>query len=381
MARPAGSYTVDYHKGVWRVRFSHEGKRYERTTGVTAERDRAAATRAGRRIFAEVVSGHIAEPVDEPAPEPEQPTALGLLVSQWIAELSDVRGNTRDYYELIASRWLVNFGALDRFTARSIAAHVRTRLSQTKGKTVRNELSILRKFLAWAQECGALATVPEVPSVRRSVTGTKYAQRRRVRAPELSPEQVEAFLAALPAHSAREGWPIRDRLIVAWETSLRPETLDTLATPDHYVPGDAVLRIAEEHDKEGYSREVPLTARAREALDRCCPAKPGPIFGAHRLDPYVREAAEATLPASIASVLCAQHMRSAAITRMLEESGDLPGTQHMAGHLLGSTTAVYIRPSARAARSVVARLDSARAGVPGGGSATLPPNPPETPAK
>jgi hypothetical protein len=73
-------------------------------------------------------------------------------------------------------------------------------------------------------------------------------------------------------------------------------------------------------------------------------------------------------------VLCAQHIRSAAITRMLEATADLPGTQHMAGHKLGSTTAVYMRPSSRAARSVVARLEPG--GVLGDDPAPVPPKPP-----
>jgi site-specific recombinase XerC len=277
-----------------------------------------------------------------------------------VDSLTDVATVTRDYYELISRRWLVDFSS--GLTTKSIAAHARARLGDVRGKTVRNELSVLRKFLGWASETGRLRTIPDVPVVRASVGGTKYTHRRRVRAPELPPEDVERLLAALPERSA-QGWVVRDRLIVAYETALRPATLDKLRSPDNYSRGRALLTLTDDDDKERYGRDVPLTPRAREALDRCCPSE-GLIFGRHRVVYYLRKAA---LALGLPRELIPQHLRSAGITRMLEASGNLPGTQRLAGHKLAATTSGYSRASFRAAQDVVQALS-------GEGPAKRPPN-------
>jgi len=277
-------------------------------------------------------------------------------VAQWIEQLSDVRQVTRAEYEKTSVRWISEWKTIDDLDDRVIAGYVRKRLGEVRGKTVRNETSALRRFLGWAVETGLLEAAPAVPTLKVSTSGTPFRQRRRTRAPELSPDEVRAFLAALPAKSAT-GFIVRDRLIVAFETTLRPATLSRLAVPLNYAKGASTLILTDEDDKEQYGRELPLSRRAREALDRSCPKEPGTIFGRHKVDAYVRAAAAETLPAHKAAVLCAQHLRSAGITRLLELSANLPGVQLLAGHKHGSTTSRYIRPSTRAARAVVEAAD------------------------
>src|SRR3954465_12348028 len=150
------------------------------------------------------------------------------------------------------------------------------RLRQVQGVTVRKELSALRQFLNWCVEVGELASAPTVPSVSKRSPGTTYAKRRRVSAIELSPEECEAIIAALPEWSASKRvslFPIRARFLVAYETGLRPETIDLLATPTHYRKGSATITLSSGLDKNRFGREVPLSARARVSLDSVSPVE------------------------------------------------------------------------------------------------------------
>jgi len=61
------------------------------------------------------------------------------------------------------------------------------------------------------------------------------------------------------------------------ETGLRPSTLHRLKTSDDYQPGAPYLTIREDADKARYGRELPLSDRARAALDSACPDR-GTIF-------------------------------------------------------------------------------------------------------
>jgi len=79
---------------------------------------------------------------------------------------------------------------------------------------------------------------------------------------------------------------VRARCELLYETGLRPTTVDALSVPEHWEPGAKVLTITAAIDKEGYSREVPLTTRAMAILRRCAPDQ-GVVFGRHRYDHFV----------------------------------------------------------------------------------------------
>ena len=152
-------------------------------------------------------------------------------------------------------------------------------------------------------------------------------------------------------------FPVRARFELMFETTLRPGTLDKLSVPEHWAPGERVIRIEAPDDKEGYERPIPLTERARKALERVAPAA-GVIFGEHKYHRYLRPAAEAVLSKGKSAVFCGQHTRSAAITRALERSSNLAGVMHLAGHKHASTTSKYVRPTFRAALDVISAFDS-----------------------
>jgi hypothetical protein len=85
-------------------------------------------------------------------------------------------------------------------------------------------------------------------------------------------------------------YPVRARFIVAWETALRPATLNRLRAPVHYRRGQEVLVIENDIDKARFRRELPLGAETRAALDRVCP-EVGILFGEHDYRRLLREAA------------------------------------------------------------------------------------------
>lgn len=347
MGRHAEGFRILKRGKVYTVRFRVDGQRRELSTGQSS---RAEAHEVGRAIYAAAISGRDAGLLKRGRAPSGPDEDLAEVAAAWLEEHS-ARPKTLELYEKYASYWTREFSSTRNLTERLIAAYIRRRLREVRGKTVSNELCAMRVFLRWLVEAGILPEVPPLPHVTKAVTGTPYEKRRRVKAPELTPEEIEAVLAKLAKYSAT-GFPVWARFVVAYDTTIRPETLNKLRAPENYSKGGTDLELTAEDDKELYGRTVPLTERARAALDSVCP-KEGLIFGAHRYDQYLRTAAEKALPASKAAVFTGQHFRSASITHYLERTANLPGVQHLAGHRHASTTARYVRPSYRAALEVV----------------------------
>lgn len=353
MGRAAQGFSIRRAKGkgqIWLVRFRFEGKRFEISTG---ESDRKAAEAAGRRIYGQAITGKLKR---KPAVASSS-EGLRKVASEWLDELSIVRDNTRELYEKYVTRWCVEWEHLGALTDRSIQEFTRARLRHVKAKTVNNEISALRQFCKWLVDAGHLSEAPTVLSVPRSVSGGVYKERgkvvrRRSKAPPLEPDEVQAIIEALPERAARGNYPVRARFVVAYETGLRPTLLDKLRAPDHYSKGSKTLDIVALADKELWDRPVPLSARARAALDAVCP-RDGLIFGSHKYDIYLRRAARRVLPRSKSTIFTGAHFRSAAATHLLEKTGNLPGVQYLLGHKYSSTTDKYTRASYRAAQSVI----------------------------
>lgn len=97
---------------------------------------------------------------------------------------------------------------------------------------------------------------------------------------------------------------------------------------------------------------MPLSARAREALDAVCPDE-GLIFGWQDYRSHLKAAAVQVLKGERAKRFAGSHLRSARITHLAEESPNLPGIQFLVGHKLLSTTSRYAKPSLRAALVVL----------------------------
>lgn len=345
MGRPAEGYKLRWRgeRRGWTVRFSLD-KRYELSTGVRDRKAKAEADRKAREVYAEHVQGQRRK---QRGPAPDSP--LLERVSEWLEELP-VRDVTRETYEGYSVHWVKTFSSVRQMTSSAIESYTARRLKQSKRKSVANELSALRRFATWLERSGHGSV--DVPRLPDGLSGKAYKHRRRARAPELTPAEVRKVLAALPVWSDIHRFPIRARFTVQYETGLRTTTIDKLRAPDNYSKGALVLVLTDSDDKEAYGREVPLSLRARRALDSVVPSA-GVIFGEHDYVRYLRPAADAALPAHKAAVFTWQHLRSARITHWLEQTSDLPGVMYLAGHKHASTTGKYVRASLRAAQNVV----------------------------
>jgi integrase len=280
-------------------------------------------------------------------------------VADWIAVVSaQVDPLTKGLYELHMRVHLgPHFKSLDGITTGSIAEYGRNRLAVVKRATLQKERSTLRGFLDWCAERGHLESVPEFPPLPRKAAGTPHPQRRRGVATDLSPEECLTVIEALPQWSTpragRPAFPVRARFVVMYETALRPATLDALSVPEHWTRGQDSLLITDAIDKARFGRTLPLSTRAMAALASVVRGK-GLIFGKHDYRPQLVKASKG-LAAQKRATFTAYDFRHARITE-LAETGNLTGTQYMAGHKRVSTTAIYTRPGLKAAKRVLASV-------------------------
>jgi len=290
---------------------------------------------------------------------------LEELADKWLADISStIDPETADLYRLHMRAHLVpHFKAPHGIRASTIAEYGRARLRVVKRTTLQKERSTLRGFLAWCEEQALVDQAPEFPKLPRKATGTAFASRRRGVATELAPEDCERLIAALPQWSrprpSQPSFPVRARFIVAYETALRPATLDALEAPLHYSRGSDTLVITDEIDKARFGRVLPLTAAARAALDSV--ARSGLIFGEHDYRWQLKKAAKAIgLPAQKLRTFCAYDLRHARLTE-LAEGGNLTGVAYLAGHKRVTTTSLYVKPGLRSAERALRPFDTSTA--------------------
>lgn len=341
------------------VRFSFKGKPYLVSTG---ERDPGKAAAACARVYADIVQR------GAPAPSRVAPGAAPLvdLYAEYIAYLEGlVDPETRETYEGYWKHFAVFADLAETTQVDKVRTYAVARLRAVLRRTVRKELSALRGFLIWCRDTGLLGELPawvtmkakellpaRAPGVR---SGTQ-----RAKANELSPEQIDAFLDALAEWSERgerkgrgARFPVRARFVVAYETGLRPATLDALVWEDFTEAG---LVIRSDADKARSERVVPLSARARDALDALA-VPPSfrrvgePIFGVHDYRTAIRKACVA---GGIDLKVAPYDFRHSRTTHLLEQGAPIPGVMHLVGHTQLGTTSRYTKPGERAARAALA---------------------------
>lgn len=358
MARPTEGFRLRPHPItlIYQVRFTHDGHQGEYSTG---ERDPGAAAKEGARIYAEVISGRWVPGTGQGV---RPGTPLEEIASKWIASLASTHDEkTVEQYEMYAgTHWTPFFGSLDRMVTPSVVDYTRARLAEVQRDTVKKELSAMRGFLAFCEEkpiCNPPVYVPPPP---KKATGTVSKRPHKADPVELEPQQVKKIIAALPVWSTgRKGKPpfaVRARFIVAWETGLRPATLDELEAPGDYRRGARRLKVRDEIDKARFGRELPLTKEARAALDSVVRSE-GLIFGCHDYRDYLKPAGKA-VKIERWRELSPYDFRHARGTQLTESSGgNLPGVAFLLGHKQVTTTNKYVHGSLKAAERV---LDSGR---------------------
>jgi integrase len=357
----------DKRTGTYFVRFRHEGRRHNVATG---ERDSAAAAEAAARIYAEVVSGRW-----------RQGKGLGEVgvpglpftevAARWLADVeSSLVPTTFTLYRqtYVKRHFAPFFATMDRLTTVSVEDYVSKRLREVKRQTLKAELSVLRRIATWARKRGYLARMPEIELPGRRALGTPASGSRKLAYQVFTASEMDRLLAELPESATLSNrWKhkgcylVRARFVVAWETALRPATLNKLRAPDHYRKGAQLLLIENDTDKARFGRELPLSGAARAALDRVCPDV-GLLFGEHDYRRILREAAtRAGIEKHRADKISDYDFRHSRLTHLGQVTSNLSGVMYLAGHKQPATTARYMRPQKQAAEEV---LRAAAVGTP-----------------
>lgn len=354
MARTAEGWKLVWRRGIASVRFTHAGERYEIST---RSRDPEEASTLGARIYADVIHGRVKRAEGGTLMHPTTPIAE--LAADWIEAIEPELGaGTPATYTVYASHWVSHFGTLGELTGARCAEYVRERLRKVQAGTVRKEVSALRRFAGWLVERRAIAQALEVPTVPRKALGTKL-EGRRGKSAELTVDEVNRILAKLPETTKHRGAghkakdiAVRARFVVQFETALRPEsTISRLRWKDVTAFG---LHIRAECDKNRWERTVPLSQRAREALNSLPQGEAEDlIFGDHDL----REVFDAAVARAFAGKppdgVTQYALKHARITAWFEEGADVTAVKFLTGITQTKTLDRYMRPSRRAAEQLL----------------------------
>jgi integrase len=355
MGGRAQGYRITWKRGWAYARFTHSKTDYRIALGT---KDPEEARERAEREYGAVLSGQ-RKPLTSAGRVGRTLLAMPDLLAEWIASQEGVLDpETCATLTTYAKHYIAFFGTLDRVVAKGATAdYWRARLRVVLRRTVLKELSYLRGFLTWCVEHGALEEAPLVPVPSKKATG-KRSGKQRATPVEIDAAQAAAIIALLPEHSKKIGgrkWPIRGRFKVAWETGLRPETLDLLAVPGNFSKGGATITLDDHEDKARFGRTIPLTEVARATLDAVAPDA-GLIFGAHRFDKALKKAATRVLGPELGKKFAAYDFRHGRVTHLLDGGAPLTGAAFLVGHKRLTTTDHYSKPSRRAADRALAAL-------------------------
>ena len=333
----------------YKVRFTHNGNRYDLSTGC---KDSRSASKEAARIYAEVVSGRREQRVEGAlvaAPD------LTTLFAEWLATLdAELVPSTVKHYEMyVGVHYLGFFRSLADINAGTGTEYVQARLRKVTRRTVLKELSALRGFLRWCCDKGFIAEVPSIRSPSAKATGTRRFEHKAVHLDETT---ILNVIAHLPETTKGGGKP-RAFYQFLWETGLRLGTGRRLLAKDvDYERGE--LRIRDEADKARYGRIVPLTPGALAVLRAVSPDA-GLIFGARNHRYVLKKAAKAVgLNAEEVRHLSNHDFRRSRGTHWAENTNNIAGVSYLLGHKSVSTTDRYVKGREKAARAVLAACGS-----------------------
>ncbi len=236
---------------------------------------------------------------------------------------------------------------MELITEVRVEDYITTRLRSVRRSSVKKELGSLRRFITWAVKRGELASF-QFPKLPKQAKGTRQLDRPLI---ELSREQAEACDSSPPRpHTKRPS----SKGSIYGLLGNRPTAQGRAATnlSAELQEGAAVLWITEDVDKNGYNRDLPLTPRARAALDSVAKPK-GLLFGAYSYKRILQAAAlDAGLSEYEAQYINARSFRHAAVTDMTAHSKELAGVSYLAGHRDVQTTSRYVHPPFEAGKRV-----------------------------
>ena len=357
----------DPRTGLYKVRFTHGGKRWKLGTGT---RDSGEAAGEAARLYGAVVSGNW-RPESRLAP-PVKGRGIIDVASAWLAEIeSSIDPQTFKLYSdlYVSTHFEGFFKTVDQLTTVGVEGYIATRLKAVTRETLKKELSVLRQFARWAHRRGYLAAVPEIETPGAQVLGTPNAFAKRV-FQIFSPDEVSRIIEKLPERVSGPrvpaGFWVKARIAFLWETGLRPATVSKLTAPGDYASGRKNLTIRDEADKNRWGRDLPLSTAARTALDSVTP-KEGVIFGEHDTRGPLRKAAlEAGIDAQRAKRISEYDLRHSRLTFWGSTTTNLSALMYLAGHKQPATSARYLKPQIEAAEAVILGAEAPMGKAPKG---------------
>lgn len=344
----------DKRTGIYYVRFSYNGKRHCITMRT---RDPAEAAKRSAQIYAEVVSGRCRPRAIARAAAVKK--AIDEAVAEWLAAIEGgYDEDTIEIWTCYGRHFIAFFPTLGHLTDSGAEDYILHRLRCVLRVSLIKELTALRSFTRWCEGVGYIDEAPTIKNPPKRKLGTLDKTRPHKRRPvELDEEQTKAIIEELPEYSRSRRkklrFAVRARFEFAYETGLRPSTIDKIRVPEDYRRGAEHLQIRDEIDKARFGRELPLSTAARAALDRVAPDD-GLIFGRHDDRRYVKEAAQKIdLPPHLAKQVSPYDFRRARGTHLCERTSNLAGVAYLLGHTQVTTTNRYVHPGKRAAAAVL----------------------------
>lgn len=336
------------------VRFTYKSTPYLLSTG---EKDQRKAEVACSRLYSDVIQR--GAPKANRVALSREPIAD--LFTRWLASLDGVldRTTASTYEGYVRTHFLSGFEDLTELADLGrVRAYINRRLKLVLKDSILKELSALRGFLTWCRDEQVFTELPawvelKAKSLFPAKAKGKRSGAQREKANELSPAQVESFIAALPVLSERttkgRHFPIRARFLVAYETGLRPATLDEALWTDLEtdIDGRMWFVIRDEIDKNRFGRRVPISAVAAEEFERVPHSRSdGLIFGRHD---YRVAITKACVKAGIDLRVAPYDFRHARGTHLIDAGAPLTAVAFLHGHTQVTTTNKYVHASDRQA--------------------------------
>ena len=336
---------------------------------------------AGIEVLAQRTADAVATKLAQQAPLVQAPASSDAaltsdLFEQWKREAGGVSAawwQTRAYHFASITR---HFGTVAGLM--SEALHVtfkRDRLQAVSRGTHKKERSTLASLFEWLETKPWGFRAVALPRLGKKDRGTRDVNRKAASV-DMSEAEVEALIVHLPvatSRARREGTPIRpirDAVLVEWDTGLRPITIERLSVPEHWQterPGELFISAA--IDKEEYERTIPLTPRLAALFARRAAKLPngrGLLFGEYQraLRPHWYKAAKAAgIDERRANKISVYDFRHAAGKRFLDATGNIRGTAFMLGHKNATSTHRYTKPDKPAADRLVDALERPQSSV------------------
>ncbi len=353
MGRVAEGWRLTCRRGVYGIRWRQEDAENPRPEVSLGTKDINEAKRLAPIVYAERISGVDKNPENNCKADPA--TKLKDLIAKWIVAIKPELGaKTDETYIIYGNHWLKHMKFLADVRTAKIGDYQRARLSVVLAGTVKLELSAMRRFFRWLKEQEYIKAVPEFPELGPKVVGTNYAIPRRKRPMVVfSPEDMDRIVDSMDKWSKRKvrgkKFPVQARFVFARETGLRPTTIDGLLGKDLIVSG---LHIRKENDKNRWERVVPLTDRARQALESVLPEDPEAlIFGSHEWDKVFYGYVVKTLGQAAADRMTPYDLKHGLVTELFDCGAPETGIQFLTG--TKSAIRRYSHPTRTAAEAAI----------------------------